>query len=237
MIKQNDILTTILHTVVCSKHRDDLWALIGEIAADVTNFVQRQNTTATVARVQTQDIVSEPAAHVTAPAQKSQPVIERDPDDTSPLWLSRSFNWAEFHLYQYSAPEPTSAADSKCGQVCVKTELWLVGRRTYKLATVDAEFATVDDAHDFLDPRVELAKQNNVYPLEFIDKELAGSDGNADNEPKESVKYPVPAKLARFVDVYKQHDGDTEKVMRDMGFTSKQNVYSYKNKAKVWGLL
>lgn len=154
-----------------------------------------------------------------------------DPDQITPVWLSENINLEEYWVYDYSKPVVTNCGN--CGCPCVQTELWLVHRRKYKLSLVDAEFATLHALHDFLDPRKKLATENNIYPLEKIDAELA------DNEKEQHAKLHADknqSQFNRFIEFYHQFNGDPAKIATAMGI-QKQSVYAYKNKAKTMGLL
>lgn len=234
----NDILAVILHTIAHSGCRDDLWKLAMEIAADMTCHIAAGAGIHNATPLETKS----PTVGENADRADIKNAPTRDPDDTSPLWLARQVTWADYWLYQYSHPAPLPAACSKCNQECLQTELWLINRHTHKLTTVDAEFADMDAIRDFLDPRVELAKQNNICPLEHIDAELAGEDDDEDAAGGENAPGGTRTKRARdtmgrFVDAYRRHDGNTDKIMAEMGFVNKQQVYAYKNRAKNMGVL
>lgn len=154
-----------------------------------------------------------------------------DPDQITPVWMSEKVNLEEYWVYDYSTPCTT--LHGNCGCPCAQTELWLVHRRKYKLSLVDAEFVSIDALRDFLDPRKELARENNIYPLEKIDAELA------DNEKEQHTKLHADKKqsqLNRFIEFYHQFNGDAAKIAAAMG-VQKQSVYAYKNKAKTMGVL
>lgn len=154
-----------------------------------------------------------------------------DPDQITPVWLSENINLEEYWFYDYSKPVTTQCGN--CGCPCVQTELWLVHRRKYKLSLVDAEFVSVNALRDFLDPRKELATENNIYPLEKIDAELA------DNEKEQHAKLHADknqSQFNRFIEFYHQFNGDPAKIATAMGI-QKQSVYAYKNKAKTMGVL
>lgn len=154
-----------------------------------------------------------------------------DPDQTTPVWLSENINLEEYWVYDFS--KPVTIKCGNCGCPCVQTELWLVHRRKYKLSLVDAEFATLHALHDFLDPRKELAAENNIYPLEKIDAELA------DNEKEQHTKLHADknqSQFNRFIEFYHQFNGDPAQIAAAMGI-QKQSVYAYKNKAKTMGVL
>ena len=154
-----------------------------------------------------------------------------DPDQITPVWLSENINLEEYWVYDYS--KPVTIKCGNCGCPCVQTELWLVHRRKYKLSLVDAEFATLHALHDFLDPRKKLAAENNIYPLEKIDAELA------DNEKEQHAKLHADknqSQFNRFIEFYHQFNGDPAKIAAAMGI-QKQSVYAYKNKAKTMGVL
>lgn len=154
-----------------------------------------------------------------------------DPDQITPVWLSEKINWAEYWVYDYSAPCTTKHGN--CGGECAQTEIWLVHRRKYKLSLVDAEFASVDALRNFLDPRKELAAKNNIYPLEKIDAELAGKDEKQRAECRAAKKQ---SQFSRFIEYYHEFRGDAAKIAVAMGI-EKQSVYAYKNKAKTMGIL
>ena len=154
-----------------------------------------------------------------------------DPDQITPVWMSEKVNLEEYWVYDYSKPVVTKCGN--CGCPCAQTELWLVHRRKYKLSLVDAEFVSVEALRDFLDPRKELARENNIYPLEKIDAELA------DNEKEQHTKLHADKKqsqMNRFIEFYHQFNGDATKIAAAMG-VQKQSVYAYKNKAKTMGVL
>lgn len=227
----NDVFATIAHTIAQSRDRGDLWKLTIELTTEMTAFVQRRHKSNSPTKKT--ETVSEPE---TVPCDgpdvdNAPPVPAQDPENTAPLWLSKQITWADYWVYQYS--NPVSTLHGHCGEKCVQTELWLVHRRTGRGLFVDAEFANTDAVKDFLDPRVELAKADNIYPLDQIDAELAGG-GSDDDTPKKSRDCGA---LTRFVAAYKKYGGDTDQIMAEMGFASKQSVYSYKNKAKSQGLL
>lgn len=154
-----------------------------------------------------------------------------DPEQITPVWLSENINWAEYWVYDYSAPCTTKHGN--CGGECAQTEIWLVNRRKYKLSLVDAEFASVDALRDFLDPRKELAAKNNIYPLEKIDAELAGKDEKQRAECRAAKKQ---SQFSRFIEYYHEFRGDAAKIAVAMGI-EKHSVYVYKNKAKTMGIL
>lgn len=154
-----------------------------------------------------------------------------DPDQITPVWASEKINWAEYWVYDYSAPCTTKHGN--CGGECAQTEIWLVHRRKYKLSLVDAEFASVDALRDFLDPRKELAAKNNIYPLEKIDAELAGKD---EKQRAECRAAKNQSQFSRFIEYYHEFRGDAAKIAFAMGI-EKQSVYAYKNKAKTMGVL
>ncbi len=154
-----------------------------------------------------------------------------DPDQITPVWLSENVNLEEYWVYDFS--KPVTIKCGNCGCPCVQTELWLVHRRKYKLSLVDAEFATLHALHDFLDPRKELAAENNIYPLEKIDAEL---DGTQDKQHTKLHADKNQSQMNRFIEFYHQFNGDAAQIATAMGI-QKQSVYAYKNKAKTMGVL
>lgn len=154
-----------------------------------------------------------------------------DPDQITPVWMSENVNLEEYWVYDYSTPCTT--LHGNCGGACAQTEIWLVHRKKYKLLLVDAEFVSVDALRDFLDPRKELARENNVYPLEKIDEELAGNDENSN---KNLTQKKNQTRFNQFLECYHTFHGDTAKIASAMNI-SKQGIYTYKNKAKTMGLL
>lgn len=154
-----------------------------------------------------------------------------DPDQITPVWISKNINLAEYWVYDYSTPCTTMHGN--CGGACAQTEIMLVHRRKYKLLIVDAEFVSVDALRDFLDPRKELAHENKIYPLEKIDEELAGNDENSN---KNLTQKKDQTRFNQFLETYHRFHGDTAKIATAMNI-SKQGVYTYKNKAKTMGLL
>lgn len=154
-----------------------------------------------------------------------------DPDQITPVWMSEKVNLEEYWVYDYSKPVVTKCGN--CGCPCAQTELWLVHRRKYKLSLVDAEFASVEALRDFLDPRKELARENNIYPLEKIDAEL---DDTQDKQHTKLHADKNQSQFNRFIEFYHQFNGDATKIAAAMG-VQKQSVYAYKNKAKTMGVL
>lgn len=152
-----------------------------------------------------------------------------DPDQITPVWMSEKVNLEEYWVYDYSKPVVTKCGN--CGCPCAQTELWLVHRRKYKLSLVDAEFASVEALRDFLDPRKELARENNIYPLEKIDAEL---DDTQDKQHTKLHADKNQSQFNRFIEFYHQFNGDATKIAAAMGI-QKQSVYAYKNKAKTMG--
>ena len=155
-----------------------------------------------------------------------------DKNQMTPVWMSQNVNLSEYWIYDYSTPCTT--LHGHCGGECVQTEVMLVHRRKHKLLVLDVEFATPDALHDFLGPRKELARENNIVPLEKIDAELAGRE---EKQRAELAAAKKQSQFNRFIEYYHQFHGDTTAIMNAMGFNNKQTVYSYKNKAKTMGLL
>ena len=91
-------------------------------------------------------------------------------ESDGPTWMSENIKLGEYWVYNYS--NPCTTMNGKHGGRAAQTEIWLVHRRTFKFVVVDAEFPSLEDLRDFLDPRKALAAENNITPLEQIDAEF-----------------------------------------------------------------